>query len=416
MHITIIGAGVIGVTSAYFLARQGHDVTLVEARSGPAEVSSQANGGQLSYSYVAPLAGPGVLPSVPGWLLRNDSPLRWRPTLDPRQWRWCLQFAMACNASTSQASTTSLQALSYLSRDVLHALLEQEPLDFAHVRNGKLIAYRDAALLDKARAQVAYQAQLGAEQQVLSAAQTVDLEPALGALGAKLAGAVYTPSEEAGDCRLFTEGLFDRLQRMGNVQCLMSTQVEGFDLQGDRRIVAVRTSGGPVKTDAVVLAAGVATPALLRQFGADLPIYPLKGYSLTVPLAPEDTTAPTISVTDYQRRIVYARLGDVLRIAAMVDIDGEPGLVAERVELLKQQVNEAFPALDLRHAEAWAGQRPATPTGVPIIGRGRAADNLWINAGQGALGFTLACGSAALLTAQMSSLPLPLDARAFLPR
>ncbi len=416
MHITVIGAGVIGVTSAYFLARQGHDVTLIEARSGPAEVSSHANGGQLSYSYVAPLAGPGVLPSVPGWLLRGDSPLRWRPRLDPRQWRWCLQFAMACNAARAEASTASLQALAYLSRDVLHALLEQEPLEFAHVRNGKLIAYRDAALLDKARAQVAYQARLGAEQQVLDAAQTLQREPALASLGSKLAGAVYTPSEEAGDCRLFTEGLFDRLPRMGNVQCLMNAAVQGFDRRGDRRIAAVRTADGVVTTDAVVLAAGVATPALLRGLGGDAPIYPLKGYSLSVPVAPDDPAAPMISVTDYQRRIVYARLGGVLRIAAMVDIDGEPGLVAERVALLKRQVNEAFPALDLTYAEAWAGQRPATPTGVPLVGRSRVADNVWVNAGQGALGFTLACGSAALLTAQVSSLSLPLDARAFLPR
>ena len=178
MHITVIGAGVIGVTSAYFLARQGHDVVLVDACTEPAQGASQANGGQLSYSYVAPLAGPGVLSSVPGWLLRGDAPLRWRPALDPAQWRWCLRFALACNGATSLASTASLQALAYLSRDMLHALLEQEPLDFAHVRSGKLIAYRDAASLDKARRQVAYQAQLGAEQQVLDAAATLRLEPA----------------------------------------------------------------------------------------------------------------------------------------------------------------------------------------------------------------------------------------------
>jgi D-amino-acid dehydrogenase len=416
MHICVIGAGVIGVTSAYFLARQGHEVTLIEARPGPAEVSSHANGGQLSYSYVAPLAGPAVLPSVPGWLLRGDSPLRWRPRLDPRQWRWCIEFALACNARTSQASTAQLQALSYLSRDVLHALLEQEPFEFAHVRNGKLIAYRDAALLEKARALVAYQATLGAEQRVLDAAQTVELEPALAGLGTSLAGAVYTPSEEAGDCRLFTEGLFDRLQRLPNTRCLMSTHVQGLEREVGGRIRAVRTEeAGAIAADAVVLAAGVATRELLRSLGGDAPIYPLKGYSLSVPVAPDDPTAPAISVTDYQRRIVYARLGGILRIAAMVDIDGEPGIVPARVELLKRQVRESFPTLDLAHAEVWAGERPATPKGMPLIGRSKVADNLWINAGQGALGFTLACGSAALLTAQVSSLPLPIDARAFLP-
>lgn len=415
MHITVIGAGVIGVTSAYFLARQGHDVVLVDARAKPAQEASHANGGQLSYSYVAPLAAAGVLSSLPGWLLRGDAPLRWRPRLDPRQWVWCLKFALACNAATARASTASLQALAYLSRDVLHALLEQEPLEFAHVRNGKLIVYRDAALLDKARRQVAYQAQLGAEQQVLDAGQTLRLEPALAGMGPALAGAVHTPSEEAGDCRLFTEGLYERLLRMGNVACRLGTEVRGFDRPDGRRIASVRTDGDAIRTDAVVLAAGAATPALLRELGGDAPIYPLKGYSLTVPVAPGDAGVPAISVTDYQRRIVYARLGGVLRIAAMVDIDGVPDLVPERVALLKRQVRESFPALDLGLAQAWAGQRPATPRGVPLVGRSRAADNLWLNAGQGALGFTLACGSAALLAAQMSSLPLPLDARDFLP-
>ena len=141
MRVCVIGAGVVGVTSAYFLARQGHDVVLVDAHAYPAEVSSYANGGQLSYSYVAPLAGPGVLPSVPGWLLRNDSPLRFRPRLDPHQWRWSLQFALACRASVARDSTAQLLALSYLSRDAMHTLLDQENLEFGHLKNGKLIAY-----------------------------------------------------------------------------------------------------------------------------------------------------------------------------------------------------------------------------------------------------------------------------------
>ena len=169
-----------------------------------------------------------MLPSVPGWLLRSDSPLRFRPRLDPHQWRWCLQFALACRASVARASTAELLTLSYLSRDAMHALLAQENLDFGHLKNGKLIAYRSAELLDKARALVAYQAAHGADQQVLDAAQTLALEPALAGMGASLAGAIYTPSEEAGDCRQFTEALFDRLQGMANVQCAMSNPVSGL--------------------------------------------------------------------------------------------------------------------------------------------------------------------------------------------
>lgn len=415
MKVCVIGAGVIGVTSAYFLARQGHDVVLVDSRARPATVSSFANGGQLSYSYVAPLAGPGVLPSVPGWLLRSDSPLRFRPRLDPHQWLWCLQFALACRGSVAQTSTAQLQSLSYLSRDVLHRLLEQENLDFGHVRNGKLIAYRSPVLLEKARRLVDYQAALGAEQRVLNAAETIALEPALAGLGTNLAGAVYTPSEEAGDCRQFTEALFRRLQGLGNVECRMANPVQSLRREG-RKIVAVETVSGDIPVDAVVLAAGMASRNLIKPLGRDLPLYPLKGYSLSVPMTPGDDKAPEISVTDYERRIVYARIGRVLRIAAMVDI-GSPNADIDpaRIALLKRQVREAFPQLDLGQAVPWAGQRPATPTGKPLIGESRVADNLWLNVGQGALGFTLACGSAALLTAQMSGLELPVDATPFRP-
>ena len=415
MKVCVIGAGVIGVTSAYFLARQGHDVVLVDSRARPATVSSYANGGQLSYSYVAPLAGPGVLPSVPGWLLRADSPLRFRPRLDPHQWQWSMQFALACRASVAQASTAQLQSLSYLSRDVLNRLLDEEPIEFNHVRNGKLIAYRSPDMLEKARHLVAYQASLGAEQRVLDAAETIALEPALAGLGKNLAGAVYTPSEEAGDCRLFTEGLFRRLKDMSNVECRMATPVHALRREG-RKIVAVETANGDIPVDAVVLAAGVASRQLLKPLGQNLPLYPLKGYSLSVPIDIDDQTSPAISVTDYERRIVYARLGSVLRIAAMVDIgSADAEIDPVRIKLLKQQVREAFPQLDLSQAVPWAGQRPATPTSKPLIGNSRAADNLWLNVGQGALGFTLACGSAALLTAQMSGMELPIDATPFRP-
>ncbi|OZI74526.1 D-amino acid dehydrogenase [Bordetella genomosp. 12] len=415
MRVCVIGAGVIGVTTAYFLAREGHEVVLVDSQAQPAEVSSYANGGQLSYSYVAPLAGPGVLPSVPGWLLRADSPLRFVPRLDPHQWRWCLQFALACNAATARRSTAQLQSLSYLSRDVLHRLLAQESLAFGHLRNGKLIAYRSAELLDKARKLAAYQASLGAEQQVLDAAATLALEPALAGMGSSLAGAIYTPSEEAGDCHQFTLALYERLQAHGNAQCLMNTRVRSLWTEG-RRVVAVRTEQGDIGADAVVLATGVGTRDLLRPLGQDVPLYPLKGYSLTLPLTPGDTSAPAISVTDYERRIVYARLGSTLRVAAMVDIGShDRGIDPDRIALLKQQVAQAFPALDLSQARAWAGLRPATPTGKPLIGRTRVADNLWLNIGQGALGFTLACGSAALLGTLMNGMAPPIDPLPFQP-
>lgn len=414
MRVCVIGAGVIGVSSAYFLARQGYAVTLVDGRARPGEETSYANGGQLSYSYVAPLAGPGVLPSVPAWLLREDSPLRFRPRLDPHQWNWCLRFALACRASVSRQATAEMLTLSYLSRDVLHALLEQEPLSFGYQRNGKLIAYRSPALLEKARALVEYQAGHGAEQRVLNAAQTVDMEPALAGLRGRLAGAIYTPGEEVGDCLRFTEALFERLSRLPNVDVRLGTPVSGLRREG-ARVVAARTAGGDIEADAYVVAAGMGSRALLRPLGQDVPVYGLKGYSLSVPLKDDEAAGPTISVTDYERRIVYARIGPVLRMAAMVDIGGGPGIDGRRIALLKRQAAETFPSLRLDAAQPWAGMRPATPTGKPWIGPSRAACNLWMNLGHGALGFTLACGSAALLAAQMAGIQPPIEARPFMP-
>jgi D-amino-acid dehydrogenase len=415
MRVCVIGAGVIGVTSAYQLALSGHDVVLLESRAEPAEVSSYANGGQLSYSYVAPLAGPGVLPDLPRWLLNRDSPLRFEPRLDPHQWRWCLAFARACTQAASDATTAQMLTLSYLSRDTLNALLARQPLEFGHVRNGKLIVYRDARLLDKARKLVSYQASHGATQRVLDAAETLALEPAIAGLGASLAGAIYTPGEEAGDCNSFTRALYARLRELSNVECLMNTPVQGLRHHG-ATLVAARTAAGDIEADAFVVATGMASRRLLQPLGEDVPLYPLKGYSLSVPLPPGDTTAPRISVTDYERRIVYARLGGVLRIAAMVDIGSRDAAIDPgRIATLKRQVNEIFPHLDLESALPWAGLRPATPSGKPLIGPSPRLRNLWLNLGQGALGFTLACGSAALLAAQIGGTPLPIDPRPFLP-
>ncbi|WP_417219728.1 D-amino acid dehydrogenase [Achromobacter spanius] len=415
MRVCVIGAGVVGVTTAHLLSRAGHDVALVDERTQPAMGSSFANGGQLSYSYVAPLAGPGALGDMPGWMFRRDSPLRLRYRFDPSQWLWLAGFLRACRASVSRASTAELLSLSYLSRDTLHAMLADAPMDFGLSRTGKLIVYRDAAQLDKAAALVRYQAAHGTDQRVLSRDETLAAEPALADMGARIAGAVYTPGEETADCHRFTDSLFQRLRQAGNVTVHMDTRVKR--LRRERgRIVAAQTAAGDIQADAFVVASGIGSRPLLAALGQRVPLYPLKGYSLSVPITADTTDVPTISVTDYERRIVYARLGKVLRIAAMVDIGAKHDEVdATRLDTLRRQVLEAFPRLDLSRAQAWAGVRPATPTSKPLIGKSRAADNLWLNLGQGALGFTLACGSAALLTAQMTGGALPIDAAPFQP-
>ena len=415
MRVCVIGAGVVGVTTTHLLSRAGHDVTLVDERAQPAMGSSFANGGQLSYSYVAPLAGPGALADMPGWMFRRDSPLRLRYRLDPSQWLWLAGFLRACRASVSRASTAELLSLSYLSRDTLHAMLAEAPMDFGLSRTGKLIVYRDAAQLEKAAALVRYQAAHGTDQRVLSREETLAAEPALTGMGARIAGAVYTPGEETADCHRFTASLFQRLRKAGNVTIHMDTRVKRLHRERGH-IVAAQTAAGDIQADAYVVASGIGSRPLLAALGQRVPLYPLKGYSLSVPITADTADVPTISVTDYERRIVYARLGNVLRIAAMVDIGAKHAEVdATRLDTLRRQVVEALPHLDLSRAQAWAGVRPATPTSKPLIGKSRAADNLWLNLGQGALGFTLACGSAALLTAQMTGDALPIDAAPFQP-
>lgn len=415
MHVCVIGAGVIGVATARQLEREGYTVTLIDEHDKPALRSSFANGGQLSYSYVAPLAGPGVLPNVPFWLWRKDSPLRFQPRWDPDQWRWLIEFVLACRGSVADATTSQMLTLSYLSRSVLHAFLAESPIEFSWSRTGKLIVYRDPKMLDKAGRLVEYQAQYGSDQRVLSAAEVLALEPSISALEGVMAGAIYTPSEEAGDCLRFTQALFDQLQRCASVTCRMNTVVRSLRRERNR-IVAIETDQGDLEADAFVLSGGMGSRALLGPLGYKPSIYALKGYSLSAPLVCRDGQALRVSVTDYERRIVYAPLGDVLRIAAMVDIGGRGSDVdAFRITQLKRQIREMFPTLALDEASEWAGLRPSTPNGKPIIGRSPVASNLWLNIGHGALGFTLAMGSAALLSAQLGGRTPPIDPLPFIP-
>lgn len=421
MKIAVIGAGVVGSATAWKFLQEGHEVVLVEAREGPGLATSFANGGQLSYDYVAPLADPSVFQDLPKWLLNPASPLRFRPQLDPRQWCWLMAFLKASNTAAAKASTTALLQLSYLSRDTLHAWMKETPIGFHHKANGKLILYRSPHLLEKARKQVEYQASQGSQQRILSREEAVALEPALAHLGQAVSGCVHTPTEEVGDCYLFTRGLFELIQNHPAGTVHTGARVLRLNSSQGRVMSAQLANGDLIEADQFVLANGLQGYDLLKQHGETVQLYGLKGYSLSVPLPPESNqpadappAAPTISVTDYERRIVYARLGEVVRAAAMVDIgDTSPQIRPERIQHLKNEVRKSFPVLDIDQAKAWAGERPATPEGRPIVSRSRKLDNLWLNLGHGALGFTLACGSAVLLHALVTQRPTPIDQTPF---
>jgi len=390
MKVIVLGAGVVGLSCAWYLWRDGHEVTIVERNAGVGLETSFANGGQLSYSYVAPLASPSVIPKIPPWLLRRDSPLRFKPAIDPDQWRWCLEFLAACNQRTADESTQRLLRLAFYSRDLMHELVRTQPVDFDYVQNGKLVVHTQRESFDAAVRLMEYQRTLGAEQQALDAGACVQLEPALSDMAPRIAGAIYTPSEDAGDTFKFCNELA-RLMAAGPNPVTIRFGIEVERLLASRgRLMGVETSAGVLEADAYVLALGNNAPWLTKPLGIRIPVYPLKGYSLSLPITNE-SAAPRISVTDFKRKVVYARIGDDLRVAGMADLSGRRAVIdVERVDQLVQEVRNTFPrATDFSALKPWCGMRPATPRGTPVIGATPYA-NLWLDVGHGALGFTLA--------------------------
>jgi D-amino-acid dehydrogenase len=431
MSVLVLGAGVIGLTTAYYLQQAGHQVTVVDRHRQVATETSYANGAQLSYSYVAPLAGPGVLSKLPAWFLDADAPMRFRPTFDRDLWRWCQRFVLACTRAQNLQATRQMLTLSFLSRTLMRELIAAEPsLVFDYTRSGKLVIHRSATAFSDAQKLLSFQRTLGCEQQALDARACIDLEPALATVGKEIAGGIYTESDDTADCHLFCVGL-ERLLRSGGVEFLLDSPIAALNKDVSGMVAALTTDGRRLTAKNIVVAMGSNSASLLKSVGLQVPLYPLKGYSLTVSTtsaqhrAANDqpgfggtgvakATAPTISVTDFARKVVYARLGDRLRIAGMADL-GKPSLALEqdRLATLRREAEALFPdAGDYDHAVPWAGLRPATPTGLPIIGR-TALSNLWINIGQGALGFTLATGSAKLLSDCLSGAPSLIDAAPF---
>jgi len=393
MKVVVLGAGVAGVAAAWALRRDGHAVTVLERNAGVALETSFANGGQLSYSYVAPLASPSVIPKIPPWLLRRDSPLRFRPALDPDQWRWCLAFLAACNTRQADITTERLLRLAFHSRSLMRSLVAEHRPAFDYAQSGKLVVHTSATSFESARRLMDFQRTLGCEQKALSPQESVFLEPALQEMGPRIAGSIFTASEDAGDCLAFCREL-ERLMGTGSDPVAFRFGVEARRLVArGGRVAAVATADGEIEADAFVLALGAAAPSLLSPLGIRVPVYPLKGYSLTAPVLHEDA-APRVSVTDFSRKVVYARLGDTIRVAGMADLAGRTAEAdPERVAQLVAEARAAFPqAADWEGAESWCGLRPATPRGTPVLGATPLA-NLWLDVGHGALGFTLALGA-----------------------
>jgi D-amino-acid dehydrogenase len=396
MHICVVGAGVVGLTTAYFLQTEGHTVTVVEREAAAGLGASGGNGAQLSYAFVAPLADASIPARLPGLLLSRHAPLKIHPRADVRQIRWALQFLKHANTKAARATTEALLKLAELSREFIEPLIEGERIDCDFTRGGKLVVYPDRAALDAARAQVAYQAALGTRGQVvLTAAQCAEREPAIAGYVDRIVGGVWTPTEAAADCGAFCTQVAALLARRG-AEVLYGRTVTRIDRENGQ-VRALVTEPRPIRADAYVLAAGDEAAALGRTAGVDLPILPLKGYSITV--RPEQgAVLPRASITDIRRKIVFAPLGDSVRVAGFVEIGNDdrsipPRRIGALLDAAREVLGYEVIAGDL---QPWAGLRPATPSGRPLIGRTPLA-NLYVNVGHGALGWTLAAGSARLV-------------------
>ncbi|WP_292040794.1 D-amino acid dehydrogenase [Massilia sp. UBA6681] len=389
-QIIVIGGGVVGLTSAWWLAEAGYRVSLLERAPGVGSGSSYGNGGQLSYRYVSPLADEGVPLKALQWMFQDTGPLHFRPEADLRQYRWLASFLAHCRADVNRKTTAKLLELGELSRQGMKQLEVTVPLDEFDWRDaGKLVVYRSREVFEKAAGKP------GAGE-IWSASECAAREPALAAAEPLLAGGIYNSGEAVADCHAFCLALAARLREHPHFDGFIHAEARRL-VASKGRITGIETDQGMLQADSYVLAAGIQSRTLSDTVGISLPLYPLKGYSLTAPIRADDV-APEISVTDFERKVLYARIGDKLRVAAMVDMVGEDlSHNPKRVEGLTRQVKETMPrAADYSQLSVWAGLRPATPSSAPIIGA-TPYGNLWLNVGHGPLGFTFACGSASLL-------------------
>ncbi|MCL2523219.1 MAG: D-amino acid dehydrogenase [Betaproteobacteria bacterium] len=400
MKILVLGAGVIGTTSAWYLARAGHQVTVVDRQAATGMETSFANGGQISVSHAEPWANPQVFARLRQWWGRADAPLLWRWRADPAQLAWGLRFLGECRPAATRRNIAAIVALALYSRQQLGLLRDELGLQYDQLQRGILHIYTARREFAAAREAAQTMRAFGVEREAVDADACVEIEPALADARHLLIGGDYTRADESGDAHRFTQALAARAAAAGVVfrhgLAIDKLAPGGRQLAG----VVVRGEAGSelLTADAYVVALGSYSPLLLKPLGIGIPVYPAKGYSVTLPLAPE-SRAPCVSLTDDERKLVISRLGDRLRVAGTAEFNGyNLDLDEVRCQAVLHRVRQLFPRLELAGApQFWCGLRPTTPSNRPLIGRSRYA-NLWLNTGHGTLGWTLACGSALALT------------------
>jgi D-amino-acid dehydrogenase len=415
MRVSVLGAGVVGVTSAWYLAADGHEVTVIDRQPLPARETSFANGGQISVSHAEPWANPRAPWKALQWLGQEDAPLLWRLRTDPAQWAWGLRFLRECTAARARANVGAIVSLGLASRSALQALRRELALEYDHLERGILHFYTDSREFEHAIPQAALMREFGCERVPQTAAQCLAIEPALAGSRQPIVGGTYTKGDESGDARQFTEALARHAAARGvrfrHGETVTALQGEGGRLTGVRL-----ASGELVSADITVLALGSYSPLLLKPLGISLPVYPAKGYSVTLAV-PDGAAAPVVSLTDDGHKIVISRLGQTLRVAGTAEFNGyDTSVNPVRCAALRRRIGEIFPELAAAdELDRWAGLRPATPGNVPLIGDMAAAGlaGLWLNTGHGTLGWTLACGSGRVLADCIAGRDPGLDLRPY---
>ena len=432
MHIVVVGAGIIGTSTAWYLAERGHQVTVVERQADAALETSFANAGQISVSHCEPWANRDAPLKALKWMFSKEAPLLFRPQWPLgegwQQYRWSLRFLAECNDAAFHRNVGHIVALGAYSHVALKELVVQTGINYHRLERGISHFFADQAAFDSACELAALMQQFGVERKVISTAELLRLEPTLAPFGERIVGATFTASDESGDACVFTQGLARACAARG-VEFLFSHSLEGLDVAGATvRGVRLRpvTHGGAgggtglpnavgsarsITADAVVMACGSYSAPLLRRVGVDLPIYPGKGYSATFPiLRPE--RAPSVSVIDDSRKIAITRLGNQIRVAGTIEVGSydlglDSPVSQARCHMLARRVEEIWPGMcDTRLAheggnpQFWAGLRPATPTNIPFIGQ-TPVRGLWVNAGHGTLGWTHGAGSGKALAARV---------------
>lgn len=412
MHVLVLGAGVIGVTTAWYLANAGFEVGVIDRQAGAGLETSFANGGQISLGHPEPWSSPSAPFNAIRWLGRKDAPLRFHFAADPERLVWALAFLRECLPHRFHRNMGAIASLAAHSGRCLRALRDRTGIEYEAQQRGILHLFRTERELHAVRDKPAFLASHGIRAHLCTAAECVEIEPALAHLAGSLAGGLHASGDESGNALLFTRRLAALAQTIGVRFHYERTITRIATENGAIRGIGVRAPDGDtdeLHADAYVVCLGSHASPLLVPLGERLPIHPVKGYSITLPLLDPDA-APRISLTDESERIVCSRLGDQLRVAGTAEIGGfDTAIDADRCRQLLQWTERAFPgAADPRAISPWAGLRPCTPSNVPIIGRGRHPE-LWFNTGHGSLGWTLACGSAQLVTTllrgQSSSVP-----------